>query len=1352
MNDIAATVTGTFTLIDKASGPLERIQRQARKTDRAIRGLSDRLDKIGRPQQLQRMERTDRALANLNRTGGKAGTVIDRNSRSMDRASRSAKTLTDRLVRTGQVLTGLGKVATAGKLILLASAIGVAAQAVTVLSAGAVALIPRLVDLGGAAAVLPAVFTGVGLAVVASKLAFKDLDKAMGGNKEAIKALTPEARQFLDTLKSFQPVVKDLRRSAQQGLFPGLDAALGNLRRGVPMARGLLNRAGAAAGTAATRATEALTKPQALRDLNRVGNQGVRVFDRMTRGGISLMNALIDVTVAAEPFTDWLSKAALRLTRVIEAEAQAGRESGRLARFFNRTRDALQQMGEIGGNLWGTLRNVGRASRSLGDDLWQSIEGTTERWEKWTGSLRGQSELRRWFAQARAPLHELAGLVGDLAKAVFRFDTGGLTETIRSLRDAVPSLARFFEAMAQSGPAIAGLFSSLADLASNLGGVHGALATLLATLTGVLDVTNDLIEAVPAFGTVMVAALTVAGASKLGRVLAGIAASWGMVGRAAATAGAAQATAGIGAAAGTTAAGTVGAAMGRRGALRAERALMRSSGINPNSPGALRGQAGTLAGGLASRVGGGAILGGFGAQVAGGAVGGVGGSMLSGAGMGAVVGGTVGSLVPVVGTGIGAGVGALIGGGMGIVSGRRRQATERQQSDEASLQQMLGGMQMGAGGVGGTTSQIARLQRARGMAVRERSGAGQRSLTDAIDAEIRARRDMLPLLRQERAARSRTRGAEQGEQIQRAFRTDVRHGGPASAMRNLRSNVLGPGGISGRDFPGARQVAQQSLAMAREAARGNPKLQKEYDRLERGVRARFDAMGNHVVVVNGKILSATARDWPRIRERITQPAEQARERASRSLSGIQRAAIGALRDMGYGQKEAAGIVRGAHAAGGNLPRNPAGDRNVVANTTAQANAGRPLGGVLGGPAVGAITGPSGDGIGDGIGNRDMGGRGGRRRSGAPGLMGASVGLAPYASDAASYGLSVTSGLRPGSITNSGNLSHHASGSAIDLAGPAPAMLAFASHAASAYGSQLEELIYSPLRFSIKNGQRVAPYAVADHFDHVHLADKQAAGVLAGAGAGGAMGGTGLAVGGVSLNAPRSGVQGVAGALADTAMAAMTTGLEQRINERIGGTGLAMPAAGVGATGGIAAMIAAVGLPPIFNAIIAAESGGNVRARNPSGASGLSQIMMPLHAGLVQRYGGNVFDPMTNLRVAKHLYDESGLAPWTASRGVWGRQGDGVGWGGMFGDGGSMRVRKPTLFMAGDRGDETVRVQRSTQRGGRRGGGIVINGITVHNYRDGDIEAQIRDEVDRALAEYGDELDGAGVEDDGALLA
>jgi hypothetical protein len=112
----------------------------------------------------------------------------------------------------------------------------------------------------------------------------------------------------------------------------------------------------------------------------------------------------------------------------------------------------------------------------------------------------------------------------------------------------------------------------------------------------------------------------------------------------------------------------------------------------------------------------------------------------------------------------------------------------------------------------------------------------------------------------------------------------------------------------------------------------------------------------------------------------------------------------------------------------------------------------------------------------------------------PFLDGANAKLARYALIASRYGLQVSSGLRPGDSD-----SHHGRGNALDIAGPGGEMLMFAKLMARRFGKGLEELIHTPLGFGIKDGRRVPPYAVADHFDHVHVADVNPAGGAGGFG-------------------------------------------------------------------------------------------------------------------------------------------------------------------------------------------------------------------------------------------------------------
>lgn len=109
--------------------------------------------------------------------------------------------------------------------------------------------------------------------------------------------------------------------------------------------------------------------------------------------------------------------------------------------------------------------------------------------------------------------------------------------------------------------------------------------------------------------------------------------------------------------------------------------------------------------------------------------------------------------------------------------------------------------------------------------------------------------------------------------------------------------------------------------------------------------------------------------------------------------------------------------------------------------------------------------------------------------------GTTVGPAPSAvqgfdSVAGRFGLTMTSGYRPGDD------GWHGQNRARDYSnstGPTPQMLAFAKFMAASYGSKLKELIYTPLGFGIKNGQKVPNsfYAgvLAGHYNHVHVAMK-----------------------------------------------------------------------------------------------------------------------------------------------------------------------------------------------------------------------------------------------------------------------
>lgn len=91
--------------------------------------------------------------------------------------------------------------------------------------------------------------------------------------------------------------------------------------------------------------------------------------------------------------------------------------------------------------------------------------------------------------------------------------------------------------------------------------------------------------------------------------------------------------------------------------------------------------------------------------------------------------------------------------------------------------------------------------------------------------------------------------------------------------------------------------------------------------------------------------------------------------------------------------------------------------------------------------------------------------------------------------AASHGLQLTSHYRPG------DKGWHGVDRARDYSNGVntPQMMDFAQFMVAAFGGDLLELIYTPLGFSIKNGNIVPPIAADTHFDHVHVAYAYGAG-------------------------------------------------------------------------------------------------------------------------------------------------------------------------------------------------------------------------------------------------------------------
>lgn len=395
----------------------------------------------------------------------------------------------------------------------LVAGAGIAIQALSTLAAGAVALTSALAPLSGTLIALPGFMGAIAQASGVWSLATGGLKEAVGGLNEklntsskAFKALSPEGQRFARTLQRLKPELRSVQQSAQRGLFPGLREGITAAVRNLPVVERVVGRTARAMGQLAASAGRALGSREWGRDLESIGNTNVVIMTRLGRAAGNVANALRDIGVAAGPTLRALAGDVVTLTGNLSRAARQGRESGRLAAYFERSRQVLNQVVRIGADLVSTLGNIGRAAQPSGQRLLNSFGETAERWRAWTASMRGQNALRDYFDRAEPNVRALGSLLARISLAFTRIGAApGFARTITAIRDRlIPALERAITTITRvAGPDIVNALASLADLFAALSPYVATVARVIATLVGGLA---DLVRQQPAVG-VLIASL-----------------------------------------------------------------------------------------------------------------------------------------------------------------------------------------------------------------------------------------------------------------------------------------------------------------------------------------------------------------------------------------------------------------------------------------------------------------------------------------------------------------------------------------------------------------------------------------------------------------------------------------------------------------------------------------------------------------------------------------------------------------------------------------------------------------------------------------------------------------------------
>lgn len=282
---------------------------------------------------------------------------------------------------------------------------------------------------------------------------------AVTKQQEALEKLSPAARRFVDTVLELKPAYDEIRETAAEGFFPGAERGLRDAMRLRPLVDRLVRDTARVMGGMAAEAGARAGSPRWQRDLAVLGRRNVETLERMGDAGFHVAEAMRHVMVEADPLIDWLTRSAVLWARNTEEEARAGRQTGELAAFFDRTRFALERLFSISGNVAGAIGNIFRAGREDGQHYLTSLDRITGKFEEWTGSLEGQNALKRWFADGRETMRDVAEAIRDIRDRVRELKEDGESTgdaLIIALAEALSkAIGETIESLAKRAPAIA---------------------------------------------------------------------------------------------------------------------------------------------------------------------------------------------------------------------------------------------------------------------------------------------------------------------------------------------------------------------------------------------------------------------------------------------------------------------------------------------------------------------------------------------------------------------------------------------------------------------------------------------------------------------------------------------------------------------------------------------------------------------------------------------------------------------------------------------------------------------------------------------------------------------------------
>ena len=426
---------------------------------------------------------TDRSFTSFFRTLFSGGLDLKRFNRELKDTDKSLtktsgsgkdtnsvlKTLGEGFRNFASVVTGLGLPS------LLAYFSGTLISAVYALGGALVVAVQGLAQLGPLAASAPGGILAIAQAAIGAKVAIGGLgdalklyakeqaDAAPQTFAEALAEMPPATRKATKAIAELTDTWGKIQKATSQSFFSQFVGQLGQIKKLVPVVKGLLVDGASAAGRFVSKAIGMLSSPVWVESFKKLSKAGMPVVDSLGDALLNTVDAFRKIALAARPLTEWLGGEFKKYSQQFTDWADhLGKGS------FTTAQTRFTQFIDIIKNLGSVIKSTFIAAGDTTDWFMRRFTEVSTKWATTMRSMTTQNSLKKFFDELRPVMSQTALLFEDLFAGLGKqVNMQGLADMIESLRlQLLPALLSIIDAWGQveSGQVFVDVLSNVAKL------------------------------------------------------------------------------------------------------------------------------------------------------------------------------------------------------------------------------------------------------------------------------------------------------------------------------------------------------------------------------------------------------------------------------------------------------------------------------------------------------------------------------------------------------------------------------------------------------------------------------------------------------------------------------------------------------------------------------------------------------------------------------------------------------------------------------------------------------------------------------------------------------------------------